>query len=93
MSDEIQPVTKKVVEPDGTERIFEEIWTPEEWERLQAKEQHLIKVAWRTERVRAYPPIKKQLDMLFHDIEAGNLENGDWITTIRKVKADNPKPE
>lgn len=92
MSDEIQPVSKMVVEPDGTERVFEEVWTPEEWERLHAREQHLIQVGWRTARVQAYPSITEQLDMLFHDIESGNLENGDWITTIRKVKTDNPKP-
>lgn len=93
MSDEIKPVTKMVVEPDGTERVFDEVWTPEEWERLQAREQHLIKVGWRTERVQAYPSIKDQLDMLFHDIEANKLADGEWITAIRKVKADNPKPE
>ena len=33
-----------------------------------------------------------QLDMLFHDIENGNLENGSWVQHIRKVKNKFPKP-
>lgn len=93
MSDEIQPVPKMVVEVDGTQRLYEEVWTPEEWVKIQSREQYWIDRAWLTEREKAYPDIKDQLDMLFHDIESGNLESGDWITAIRKVKADNPKPE
>lgn len=38
-----------------------------------------------------YPPIKDQLDMLYHDIKNGNLENGSWIEAIEEVKAANPK--
>lgn len=93
MSDEIQPVSKMVVETDGTQRVYEEVWTPEEWQKIQGREQYWIDRAWLTEREKAYPNIADQLDMLFHDIESGNLESGDWITAIRKVKADNPKPD
>jgi len=39
-----------------------------------------------------YPSIGDQLDMLYHDIKAGTLETGDWITAIEQVKTDNPKP-
>ena len=44
------------------------------------------------QRDRVYPSIGDQLDMLYHDIKAGNLETGDWITAIEQVKTDNPKP-
>ncbi len=34
-----------------------------------------------------------QLDMLYHDIKNGNLENGKWIQAIDAVKESFPKPE
>jgi len=37
-------------------------------------------------RLEAYPDIKNQLDMLYHDIKSGNLENGAWIKAIDAVK-------
>jgi len=40
-----------------------------------------------------YPEIKDQLDMLYHDLKSGNLNNGTWITAIDAVKENNPKPE
>ena len=40
----------------------------------------------------SYPSIEQQLDMLYHDIKNGNLENGDWIKSIESVKAKYPKP-
>tara|TARA_Y100001937_G_C7051686_1_gene299437 strand:+ start:241 stop:615 length:375 start_codon:yes stop_codon:yes gene_type:complete len=39
-----------------------------------------------------YPDLKDQLDMLFHDIKNGNLNNGRWIEAIQTVKDNNPKP-
>ena len=31
--------------------------------------------------------------MLYHDLKAGNLNNGTWIAAIDAVKENNPKPE
>ena len=43
-------------------------------------------------RRRAYKTIPDQLDQLYHDIEAGKLdETGEWFKAIKKVKDDNPK--
>lgn len=39
-----------------------------------------------------YPSIAHQLDLLYHDIKAGNLESGNWIATIEAVKQQFPKP-
>ena len=44
-------------------------------------------------RDKEYPSIKDQLDMLYHDIESGNLSDGLWISVIKEVKNKNPKPE
>lgn len=40
-----------------------------------------------------YPELRMQLDMLYHDIKSGNLENGSWITCIDEIKNKYPKPE
>jgi hypothetical protein len=37
-------------------------------------------------RLRLYPDVKDQLDMLYHDIKNGNLENGTWVKAIEDVK-------
>jgi|9_EtaG_2_1085328.scaffolds.fasta_scaffold07018_3 hypothetical protein len=43
---------------------------------------------------RQYPLIGEQLDMLWHDINDGKLDNtGSFYTTLKKVKDDNPKSE
>ena len=44
-------------------------------------------------REKQYPEVKDQLDMLYHDLKSGNLNNGTWITAIDAVKENNPKPE
>ena len=31
--------------------------------------------------------------MLYHDLKAGNLNNGTWMTAIDMVKENHPKPE
>ena len=40
-----------------------------------------------------YPSIAHQLDLLYHDIKAGNLETSSWIAAIEAVKQQFPKPE
>ena len=44
-------------------------------------------------REKNYPDGADQLDMLFHDIKNGNIENGSWVQSIQKVKDQFPKPE
>ena len=44
-------------------------------------------------REKQYPDLKDQLDNLYHDIKNNNLNNGEWIKSIDKVKLDNPKPD
>ena len=44
-------------------------------------------------REKQYPSVKDQLDALYHDLKSGNLNNGEWIKSIEKIKEDNPKPE
>ena len=45
------------------------------------------------QRDRQYPQLGEQLDMLFHDMTAGNGDKtGEWYKAIAKVKTDNPKP-
>lgn len=39
-----------------------------------------------------YPDLKSQLDMLYHDIKDGKLDNGTWIAAVEAVKAKHPKP-
>jgi hypothetical protein len=39
-----------------------------------------------------YPSIAHQLDLLYHDIKANNLTNGNWIAAIETVKQQFPKP-
>lgn len=41
-----------------------------------------------------YPQIEEQLDMLWHAIDAGTLDQtSDFYTTLKAVKDNNPKPE
>ena len=41
----------------------------------------------------AYGSIGEQLDLLYKDLVAGNLdETGEWAQFIKNVKDDNPKP-
>ena len=48
---------------------------------------------WKDSRIKAYPELAEQIDMLFHDITAGKLdETGELYKTLKKVKNDNPKP-
>jgi len=49
--------------------------------------------AYERDREKTYPDVKDQLDMLYHDIKNGNLDNGDWIKSIESVKESIPKPD
>jgi len=43
-------------------------------------------------RASEYKKLKEQLDLLYHDMTAGKLDNtGEWHKHIKKVKDDNPK--
>ena len=46
---------------------------------------------YQRKRAAEYPKISDQLDMLYHDIKAGNLANGSWIEAIEEVKNTFPK--
>ena len=48
--------------------------------------------SWERERQNQYPDLKDQLDMLYHDIKCGKINNGTWINVIESVKVNNPKP-
>lgn len=80
VEDNLEWLTDDVTPPTDAE-IQDEI------DRLQAEYD-----AKQYQRDRVYPSIGDQLDMLYHDIKAGTLETGDWITAIEQVKTDNPKP-
>ena len=54
------------------------IWEYYEYERLREK---------------AFPRVTDQLDMLYHDIKNGNIENGLFVQAIDQVKNKFPKPE
>ena len=70
---------------------------PPTWEELQKEIEREQKIydyyEYERDRENAYPHPIDQLDMLFHDIENGNLQNGLWIQSIRKVKEKFPKPK
>tara|TARA_R100001460_G_scaffold49271_1_gene87511 strand:- start:284 stop:619 length:336 start_codon:yes stop_codon:yes gene_type:complete len=44
-------------------------------------------------RALSYPQLAEQLDLLYHDMNAGKGDNtGEWYKAIKEVKDDNPKP-
>jgi hypothetical protein len=45
------------------------------------------------QRERVYPQLGEQFDKLWHDINAGTLDNtGEFFTALKEVKDNNPKP-
>lgn len=70
---------------------------PPSWAEIQEEIHREYKIydyyEYERNRSKEYPDIKEQLDMLYHDIKSGNLNNGTWITAIDAVKENNPKPE
>jgi hypothetical protein len=51
---------------------------------------------WSVERRNSYQRLEEQLDMLFHDIDAGLLgeqaKTGQFYTHVKNIKDSNPKP-
>ena len=70
---------------------------PPDWKEVEAEIVRQVKIynyyLYERNREKQYPEIKDQLDMLYHDLKSGNLNNGTWITAIDAVKENNPKPE
>ena len=70
---------------------------PPSWKDVEAEIVRQVKIynyyLYERNREEQYPQIKDQLDMLYHDLKSGNLNNGTWITAIDAVKEKNPKPD
>ena len=70
---------------------------PPKWEEIESEIIRQVKIynyyLYERNREEQYPQIKDQLDMLYHDLKSGNLNNGTWIAAIDAVKENNPKPE
>lgn len=70
---------------------------PPSWKEVEEEIVRQVKIynyyLYERNREEQYPEIKDQLDMLYHDLKSGNLNNGTWITAIDAVKEKNPKPE
>ena len=70
---------------------------PPSWKDVEAEIVRQVKIynyyLYERNREEQYPEIKDQLDMLYHDLKSGNLNNGTWITAIDAVKEKNPKPD
>ena len=68
-----------------------------EWEDIEKEVLHQVDIynyfLYATKRQENYPSLANQLAMLYDDIKAGNLENGNWIKAIDEVKAQFPKPD
>ena len=49
--------------------------------------------AYQRTRMPAYPDIREQLDLLYHDMAADKGDKtGEWFKAVKKVKDDNAKP-
>ena len=70
---------------------------PPNWKEVEEEIVREVKIynyyLYERNREEQYPEIKDQLDMLYHDLKSGNLNNGTWITAIDAVKERNPKPD
>ena len=70
---------------------------PPTWDEVEAEVVREVEIynyyLYERNREKEYPSIVDQLDMIYHDIKSGNLNNGDWITSIDLVKNNNPKPD
>ena len=78
------------------ERIYyPDSFTPPSEDVIQAKLKEL-QDDWEAneyQRTRHYPYIGEQLDLLYHDMIAGKVdETGEWFKAVKKVKDDTPKP-
>lgn len=70
---------------------------PPSWEEVEEELLKEVKIynyyLYERTREKEYPEMKEQLDMLYHDIENQNLSNGEWITKMREVRNNIPKPD
>jgi len=96
----------KYLRPDAKFDLYNRTFTrwecphgsePPEWEEVEAQIQKDVETynyyLYERNREKDYPSVKDQLDMLYHDLKAGNLNNGTWMTAIEAVKTNHPKPE
>tara|TARA_B100001989_G_C24513783_1_gene451968 strand:- start:572 stop:952 length:381 start_codon:yes stop_codon:yes gene_type:complete len=73
--------------------------SPVTWSQVQTKYNELNVLytnnSYARTRIAQYDTINEQLDILWHDIDAGKLgadaKTGAWYTSVKKVKDDNPK--
>ena len=78
---------------------YPESFTPPSEEVIQAKLKELQDEykakQWHRDRVEQYPSIVDQLDLLWHAIDSGTLDNRDhrnkFYSTLKTVKTNNPK--
>jgi len=69
----------------------EETLLREEW---ALKDIEREKTLYSRNRASEYPTLVDQLDMLYHDMEAGNMPvSPTWFAAIKAVKDQHPKPE
>ena len=72
-------------EPPTGEEIIEEV---------KRQEKIWLKYEYERNRQKRYPDIEHQLDLLFHDIEEGNLDKtGSFYSVIKAIKEEFPKPQ
>ena len=72
-------------EPPTGEEIIEEV---------KREEKIWLKYEYERNRQKRYPDIEHQLDLLFHDIEEGNLDKtGSFYSVIKAIKEEFPKPQ
>lgn len=70
---------------------------PPTWEEICREVEKELEIynyySWERDRQKHYPEIKDQLDMLYHDIKSGEINNGEWIKSIDLIKNKYPKPK
>ena len=70
---------------------------PPTWDEIQEEVKREVEIynyyLYERNRAKEFPELKDQLDMLYHDIKNGNVENGSWIQAIDSVKEKYPKPD
>ena len=83
---------------NGTIQLPEGVDMPSDEEIASAKENLLARYQgneYAKKRRITYPEIREQLDALYHDIVNGNLnaENSTFVSMVKEVKDEYPKPE
>tara|TARA_B100000029_G_C16843892_1_gene692838 strand:+ start:50 stop:418 length:369 start_codon:yes stop_codon:yes gene_type:complete len=93
----IRPTAKWSITGDEFDGWEDEAGTdPPTWDEINAEMAREVEIynyyLYERNREKEFPDLKDQLDMLYHDIKSGNLNNGKWITAIDAVKEKFPKP-